>query len=75
MVEENNRQFLAGLPANNILLWGSRGTGKSSLVRVLLHAYAPKGLRIIQVDKDALVHLPSIWTRVGKELLRREPVS
>lgn len=60
IVEENTRQFLAGLPANNILLWGSRGTGKSSLVRALLHAYAPQGLRIVQVDKDDLVHLPAI---------------
>ncbi|HQT98779.1 MAG TPA: ATP-binding protein, partial [Thermodesulfobacteriota bacterium] len=64
VVEENTRQFLAGLPANNILLWGSRGTGKSSLVRALLHAYAPQGLRIIQVDKDDLVHLPSIVDEV-----------
>ena len=64
MVEENTRQFLAGLPANNILLWGSRGTGKSSLVRALLHAYAPQGLRIIQVDKDDLVHLPAIVDEV-----------
>ncbi len=59
-VEENTRQFLAGLPANNALLWGTRGTGKSSLVRALLHSYAPQGLRVIQVDKDDLVHLPEI---------------
>ncbi len=59
-VEENTRQFLAGLPANNALLWGTRGTGKSSLVRALLHSYAPEGLRVIQVDKDDLVHLPEI---------------
>ena len=57
---ENTRQFLAGLPANNALLWGTRGTGKSSLVRALLHAFAPDGLRIIQVDKDDLVSLPFI---------------
>jgi predicted AAA+ superfamily ATPase len=59
-VEANTRQFLAGLPANNALLWGTRGTGKSSLVRALLHAYAAQGLRIIQVDKDDLVSLPAI---------------
>jgi uncharacterized protein len=59
-VEENTRQFLAGFPANNVLLWGTRGTGKSSLVRAILHAYAPKGLRVVQVDKDDLVHLPDI---------------
>ncbi|HEY3308625.1 MAG TPA: ATP-binding protein [Desulfuromonadaceae bacterium] len=60
VVEENTRQFLAGLPANNVLLWGTRGTGKSSLVRAILNNYAGKGLRVIQVDKDDLVHLPDI---------------
>lgn len=60
VLEENTRQFLAGLPANNALLWGTRGTGKSSLVRALLHAYAAQGLRIVQVDKDDLVSLPAI---------------
>jgi predicted AAA+ superfamily ATPase len=64
IVEENTRQFLAGLPANNALLWGTRGTGKSSLVRALLHAYAEQGLRIVQVDKDDLVSLPSIVDEV-----------
>lgn len=60
IVELNTRQFLAGYPANNVLLWGTRGTGKSSLVRALLRAYAADGLRIIQVDKDDLVSLPAI---------------
>ena len=60
VVEENTRQFLAGYPANNILLWGTRGTGKSSLVRALLHTYAPQGLRVVQVDKTDLMHLPDI---------------
>jgi predicted AAA+ superfamily ATPase len=60
VLEENTRQFLAGLPANNVLLWGTRGTGKSSVVRALLHAYAAQGLRIIQVDKDDLASLPTI---------------
>ncbi|HCE68620.1 MAG TPA: AAA family ATPase, partial [Geobacter sp.] len=49
VVEENTRQFLAGLPANNVLLWGTRGTGKSSLVRAILNNYAGQGLRVIQV--------------------------
>jgi predicted AAA+ superfamily ATPase len=66
-VEENTRQFLAGYPANNILLWGTRGTGKSSLVRALLHSYAPQGLRVIQVDKDDLVHLPDIVDEIKGE--------
>ncbi len=64
IVEGNTRQFLAGLPANNILLWGTRGTGKSSLVRALLHAYAGRGLRVVQVDKDDLVYLPAIVDRI-----------
>lgn len=64
MVEENTRQFLAGFPANNILLWGTRGTGKSSLVRALLNQYADAGLRVVQVDKDDLVHLPDIVDEV-----------
>lgn len=69
-VEENTRQFLAGLPANNALLWGVRGTGKSSLVRALLHTYAPAGLRIIQVDKDDLVSLPAIVEQVKAQPYR-----
>lgn len=56
----NTRQFLAGLPANNALLWGSRGTGKSSLVKALLNEYADKGLRVIEVDKAHLVELQEI---------------
>ena len=60
VVELNVRQFLAGLPANNVLLWGVRGTGKSSLVRALLAAYARDGLRLVQVDKDDLVMLHDI---------------
>jgi len=70
MLEENTRQFLAGLPANNALLWGVRGTGKSSLVRALLHAYADRGLRIIQVDKDDLVSLPAIVEEVKEQPYR-----
>ena len=66
-VEENTRQFLAGYPANNILLWGTRGTGKSSLVRALLHSYAPQGLRVVQVDKSDLVHLPDIVDEIKDE--------
>ncbi|MBN3859493.1 DUF815 domain-containing protein [Neisseriaceae bacterium PsAf] len=54
----NTEQFLAGRPANNVLLTGARGTGKSSLVKSLLHEYAEQGLRIIEVDKNDLVSLP-----------------
>ena len=70
VVEQNTRQFLAGLPANNILLWGARGTGKSSLVRALLHAYAPKGLRVVQVDKEDLINLPDIVEAIKDEPYR-----
>jgi predicted AAA+ superfamily ATPase len=60
IVEVNTRQFLAGAPANNVLMTGSRGTGKSSLVKALLQKYAKQKLRVIEVDKDDLVDLPEI---------------
>lgn len=56
----NTRQFLLGLPANNALLWGPRGTGKSSLVKALLNTYANDGLRLIEVERQDLVGLPDI---------------
>ena len=56
----NTERFLSGRPANHVLLWGSRGTGKSSLVKALLNAYAPKGLRMIEVERHDLVDLPEI---------------
>jgi len=56
----NTRQFLAGQPANNVLLTGTRGCGKSSLVKALLNEYQKKGLRLIEVDKSDLVDLPDI---------------
>lgn len=66
----NTRQFLAGLPANNALLWGSRGTGKSSLIKALLNKYAPKGLRVIQVEKEDLIYLSEIFAAVENEPYR-----
>lgn len=59
-LETNTRQFLAGLPANNALLWGSRGTGKSSLIKALLQRYSSEGLRLIEVDKQHLIDLAEI---------------
>ncbi|RRD57477.1 ATP-binding protein [Comamonadaceae bacterium OH2545_COT-014] len=59
-IERNTRQFVQGRPANNVLLTGARGTGKSSLIRACLHAYAPQGLRLIEVDKADLTDLPDI---------------
>ena len=59
-LNRNTLQFLRGLPANNALLWGSRGTGKSSLVKALLGEHAAEGLRLIEVDRQNLVDLPQI---------------
>ncbi|MGB5832980.1 MAG: ATP-binding protein, partial [Thiohalocapsa sp.] len=59
-ITRNTRQFLAGTGANNVLLWGSRGTGKSSLIKALLNAYRERGLRLIEIDKDDLIQLPDI---------------
>jgi hypothetical protein len=59
-IQRNTLQFVRGLPANNVLLTGARGTGKSSLVKACLHAYAEQGLRLIEVDKADLVDLPDI---------------
>jgi hypothetical protein len=59
-IDQNTRQFVAGRHANNVLLTGARGTGKSSLVKALLNRYAPKGLRLIEVDKNDLIDLPDI---------------
>ena len=60
LIEQNTRQFVAGLPANNVLLTGARGTGKSSLIKACLNQFASQGLRLIEVDKDDLVDLPDI---------------
>ena len=56
----NTEQFVAGHGANNVLLTGSRGTGKSSLIKACLNEFAPRGLRLIEVDKTDLVDLPDI---------------
>lgn len=56
----NTERFLAGQPANNALLWGARGTGKSSLVKAVFNAYCGQGLRLLEVDKDDLLYLPEI---------------
>lgn len=56
----NTRQFVQGLPANHALLWGARGTGKSSLVRALLAEHAQAGLRLIEIERDHLADLPRL---------------
>ena len=67
-MEQNTRQFVDGLPANNVLLTGARGTGKSSLVKAMLNKYASRGLRLIEVDKSELVDLGEIT-----DLIERRP--
>jgi len=59
-IAQNTLQFVAGRPANNVLLTGARGTGKSSLIKACLNQYAGQGLRLFEVDKDDLVDLPDI---------------
>lgn len=59
-IERNTQQFVQGKPANNVLLTGARGTGKSSLIKACLNAYAAEGLRLIEVDKADLTDLPDI---------------
>lgn len=63
----NTRQFLAGVPANNVLLWGARGTGKSSLVHAVLNRYHEAGLRLVEVNKSRLTALPDIVGRLRDE--------
>lgn len=62
---QNTAQFVAGKPANNVLLTGARGTGKSSLVKALLPAFAAQGLRLLEVDKADLHALPDILAKVS----------
>ncbi len=66
----NTRQFVAGRAANNVLLTGARGTGKSSLIKACLNEYAPQGLRLIEVDKTDLVDLPDIVDQVAERAER-----
>ncbi|AOV16676.1 AAA family ATPase [Acidihalobacter aeolianus] len=60
LLARNTAQFVRGLPANNALLWGSRGTGKSSLIRAMLEQFAGEGLRLIEVERRDLADLPEI---------------
>lgn len=59
-IVRNTQRFVEGLPANNVLLTGARGTGKSSLIKACLNEFAPKGLRLVEVDKADLVDLPDL---------------
>lgn len=65
VIELNTRQFVAGLPANNVLLTGARGTGKSSLIKAVLNKFHRQGLRLIEVDKQDLIDLPDIVDQIS----------
>lgn len=69
-IDLNTRQFIAGLPANNVLLWGSRGTGKSTLMHALLNRYRDQGLRLVQVDKSAAARLAELAEALAGEPYR-----
>lgn len=60
LIERNTKQFLANLPANNVLLWGPKGTGKSSLIKALLDEYKDNGLNLIEVEREDLKYLRKI---------------
>ena len=72
-LDQNTRQFIQGAPANHALLWGDRGTGKSSLVKAMLKQYSAQGLRLIAIGKEGFVHLQEIaellWDRQERFLL------
>lgn len=67
-VIQNTEQFVLGLPANNVLLYGDRGTGKSSLVKALVHEFGPRGLRLVEVSRKDLADFPAVV-----RLLRSQP--
>jgi hypothetical protein len=67
LIRRNTEQFLARLPANNVLLYGDRGTGKSSTVKALLNAYAERGLRLLEVGRSKLADFPTIVELLGEQ--------
>ncbi|MGH8711543.1 MAG: ATP-binding protein, partial [Burkholderiales bacterium] len=70
LIDQNTRQFVQGYPANNVLLTGARGTGKSSLAKAVLNKYAVKGLRLIEVDKHDLIDMPDIVEHIYRRTER-----
>ncbi|MFQ9952065.1 MAG: ATP-binding protein, partial [Clostridium sp.] len=70
LVEDNTVAFLEGLSCNNCLLYGDRGTGKSSTVKALLNAYYPKGLRMVEMPKERLCDFPQLVDQIAALPLR-----
>ena len=66
----NTKALLAGRPANNVLLYGDAGTGKSSTVKAIANEYAPEGLRLIQVEKSLLHHIPALLDNLAENPLK-----
>ncbi|MCH2352254.1 MAG: ATP-binding protein [Pseudomonadales bacterium] len=69
-ITRNTEQFCMKLPANNVLLWGARGTGKTSLIQGLINRYAESGLRLVQVDKASLMHIADIVKSINRQPYR-----
>jgi uncharacterized protein len=69
-IRRNTQQFVAGLPANNVLLTGARGTGKSSLIKACLNEFAPAGLRLVEIDKADLPDLPDLMDLLSERAER-----
>jgi uncharacterized protein len=67
LIDRNTQQFLANLPANNVLLWGPKGTGKSSLIKALLNEYQDKGLNLIEVEREDLKDLRNIIEQLSEK--------
>lgn len=65
IITQNTKQFLANLPANNVLLWGPKGTGKSSLIKALLNEYQDQGLNLIEVERDDIKDLRNIIEKLN----------
>ncbi len=70
LINRNTQQFLANLPANNVLLWGPKGTGKSSLIKALLNEYQNKGLNLIEIERDDLKDLRTIIEHLSAKKCR-----